>query len=156
MKINTRFGYHSIRGSSAKKSDPTKQKGGAQAFRELIRWIRGDRDTGGRCVAMTPDGPRGPARVMTEGSLKLSQMSGAPLVVLGQSTKNYMEFKTWDRMRIPLPFSRGAMVWGVLPAIPADTDETAMEALRLQAEQALTGVTDRADEILGLVPQGAS
>jgi len=48
------------------------------------------------------------------------------------------------------------MVWGVLPAIPADTDETAMEALRLQAEQALTGVTDRADEILGLVPQGAS
>jgi lysophospholipid acyltransferase (LPLAT)-like uncharacterized protein len=88
MKINTRFGYHSIRGSSAKKSDPTKQKGGAQAFRELIRWIRGDKETGGRCVAMTPDGPRGPAREMTEGSLKLSQVSGAPMVVLGQSTKN--------------------------------------------------------------------
>jgi len=150
MKINTRFGYHSIRGSSAKKSDPTKQKGGAQAFRELIRWIRGDRDTGGRCVAMPPDGPRGPARVMTEGSLKLSQMSNAPLVVLGQSTKAYLEFNTWDRMRIPLPFTKGAMVWGVLPAIPADTDETQMEALRLQSEQALTGVTDRADEILGL------
>jgi lysophospholipid acyltransferase (LPLAT)-like uncharacterized protein len=150
MKINTRFGYHSIRGSSAKKSDPTKQKGGAQAFRELIRWIRGDKETGGRCVAMTPDGPRGPARVMTEGSLKLSQMSGAPLVVLGQSTKNYLEFNTWDRMRIPLPFTRGAMVWGVLPAIPVDTDEAQMETLRLQAERALTGVTDRADEILGI------
>jgi lysophospholipid acyltransferase (LPLAT)-like uncharacterized protein len=77
-------------------------------------------------------------------------MSGAPLVVLGQSTKNYLEFNTWDRMRIPLPFTRGAMVWGVLPAIPADTDEAQMETLRLQAERALTGVTDRADEILGI------
>jgi len=156
MKINTRFGYHTIRGSSAKKSDPTKQKGGAQAFRELIRWIRGNAETGGRCVAMTPDGPRGPARVMTEGSLKLSQMSGAPLVVLGQSTKRYIELKTWDRMRLPLPFTKGAMVWGVLPAIPADTGEAEMDSLRLQAEEALTGVTDRADAILGLVPQGAS
>ena len=152
MKINTRFGYHSIRGSSAKKSDPTKNKGGAQAFRDLIRWIRGDKDTGGRCVAMTPDGPRGPARVMTEGSLKLSQMSQAPLVLLGQSTRNYLEFNTWDRMRIPLPFTRGAMVWGVLPPVPADIDDDGLETLRLQAEQALTGVTDQADRLLGLTP----
>ncbi|ESQ82751.1 hypothetical protein AEAC466_16560 [Asticcacaulis sp. AC466] len=151
MKINTRFGYHSIRGSSAKKSDPTKNKGGAQAFRDLIRWIRGDKDTGGRCVAMTPDGPRGPARVMTEGSLKLSQMSQAPLVLLGQSTRNYLEFNTWDRMRIPLPFTRGAMVWGVLPPVPADVDDDSLETLRLQAEQALTGVTDQADRLLGLI-----
>ena len=153
VKINTRFGYHSIRGSSAKKSDPTKQKGGAAAFRDLIRWIRGTAETGGRCVAMTPDGPRGPARVMTEGSLKLSQMSAAPLVVLGQSTKGFIEFKTWDSMRIPLPFTQGAMVWGVLPAVPSDTDDIQMEVLRLQAEQALTGVTQDADRLLGLTPQ---
>ncbi len=151
VKINTHFGYHSIRGSSAKKSDPAKNKGGAQAFRDLIRWIRGDAN-GGRCVAMTPDGPRGPSRIMTEGSLKLSQMSAAPMVVLGQSTKNYIEFNSWDRMRIPLPFTKGAMVWGVLPAVPAHTDDAAMEALRLQAEQALSGVTDRADALLGLKP----
>lgn len=153
VKINTRFGYHSIRGSSAKKSDPTKQKGGAAAFRDLLRWIRGTKDSGGRCVAMTPDGPRGPSRVMTEGSLKLSQMSAAPLVVLGQSTKGYIEFKTWDRMRIPLPFTRGAMVWDVLPAVPADTKEGQLESLRLQSEQALTTVTDEADRLLGLMPR---
>lgn len=150
VKINERFGYHSIRGSSAKKSNPTKNKGGAAAFRDLLRWIRGEKDGAGRCVAMTPDGPRGPSRVMTEGSLKLSQMSDAPLVVLGQSTKGYIEFNTWDRMRIPLPFTRGAMVWDVLPPVPSDTDAEAMEILRQQSEAALTGVTDRADQILGL------
>ena len=111
VRINTHFGYHSIRGSTAKKSDRAKNKGGVSAFRDLLRWIRGDAATGGRCVAMTPDGPRGPAFVMTDGSLKLSQMSEAPLVFLGQSTRNYLEFRTWDRMRIPLPFTRGAMVW---------------------------------------------
>jgi len=150
VKINTRFGYHSIRGSSAKKSDPTNNKGGVQAFRDLIRWIKGDGRTG-RCVAMTPDGPRGPSRVMTEGSLKLSQISSAPMVVLGQSTRNYIEFKTWDRMRIPLPFTRGAMVWGVLPAVPAKIDDVELERLRLETEVALSKVTDQADSLLGLL-----
>lgn len=147
MKINTRFGYHSIRGSSAKKSDPSKNKGGAQAFRDLVRWIRG-----GRCVAMTPDGPRGPARVMTEGSMKLSQMGAAPMVCLGQSTRHFLQLSSWDSMRLPLPFTRGAMVWRVLPPIPADADEAEVEARRLLAEAALNAVTDRADTLLGLRP----
>ncbi len=152
MKINTRFGYHSIRGSSAKKSDPSKNKGGAQAFRELIRWIRGDEETRGRCVAMTPDGPRGPARVMTEGSMKLSQMGRAPMVFLGQSTRTFIQLGTWDRMRLPLPFSRGAMVWEVLPAVAADADAGEVEAQRVLAEETLNAVTDRADALLGLRP----
>ena len=114
VKINSRFGHHSIRGSSAKKSDPAKQKGGAAAFRDLLRWMRK-----GGCAVMTPDGPRGPARIMTEGTLKLSQMSAAPIVILGQATRSFMRFKTWDGMRVPLPFTTGAMVWQVLSPVPA-------------------------------------
>ena len=142
-KVNTAFGRHSIRGSKAKKSDPTKNKGGAQAFRDLLRWLKG-----GNCAATTPDGPRGPRRVMTEGSLKMSQVTGATMVCLGQSTKNQIQLNTWDRMRVPLPFSRGAMVWKVLPAIPADIDEAAFEQFRLNMEAELTAVTDRADAIV--------
>ena len=152
MKINSRFGYHSIRGSSAKKSDPSKNKGGAQAFRELIRWIRGDKETGGRCVAMTPDGPRGPARVMTEGSIKLSQMGRAPMVFVGQSTHAFIQLESWDRMRVPLPFTRGAMVWEVLPAVPAGAGEAEIEAQRALAEETLNAVTARADALVGVTP----
>ncbi len=149
MKINTAFGYHSIRGSSAKKTDPSKNKGGAQAFRELIRWLRS-----GKCAAMTPDGPRGPARIMTEGSIKMSQMAAAPMVFLGQSTRTFIQLKSWDGMRLPLPFTRGAMVWAVLPPVPADADDAGIEAQRRLAEDTLNAVTDRADIALGLVPQG--
>ncbi|EGF89594.1 hypothetical protein ABI_40110 [Asticcacaulis biprosthecium C19] len=144
-KVNGAFGRHSIRGSKAKKSDPSKNKGGAQAFRDLLRWLRA-----GNCAATTPDGPRGPRREMTEGSLKLSQISGAVMVCLGQSTKRYFELGTWDRMRVPLPFSRGAMVWKVLPAVPADIDEEIFEQGRLAMQAQLNAVTARADEIAGV------
>jgi lysophospholipid acyltransferase (LPLAT)-like uncharacterized protein len=144
MKINTHFGYHSIRGSSAKKSDPAKQKGGAQAFRELLRWLKK-----GGCVTMTPDGPRGPRREMTEGTLRLSQMTGAPMILVGESSSSFIQLKTWDEMRIPLPFGRGAIVWEVLPPVPSDIDEVGMETLCEQTGKALSDVTDRADALIG-------
>lgn len=144
VKTNTRFGYHIIRGSAAKKSDPGKQKGGAQAFRDMLRWIRA-----GNAVALTPDGPRGPEREMTEGSLKLSQMSGAPVILIGQSSSRFISLKSWDRQRIPLPFARGAMVWDVLAPIPAEVDEAGMEVLRIEIGAKLNAVTDAADALTG-------
>jgi hypothetical protein len=143
-KVTDDFGRYTIRGSSAKKSNPGKDKRGAQAFRDMLRWLRD-----GKGVATTPDGPRGPARTMTEGSLKLSQMSGAVLVCLGQSAKHYVEFNTWDRMRLPLPFNRGAMVWRVLPAISPSVNAEEFERLRAQAEHTLSEATDRADDLTG-------
>jgi lysophospholipid acyltransferase (LPLAT)-like uncharacterized protein len=116
----------------------------------MLRWIRD-----GKCAATTPDGPRGPARTMTDGSLKLSQMTGAQLVCLGQSTRRYAEFNTWDKMRLPLPFTRGAMVWKVLPPVPADLSPEAFELRRKEAENALSAATDRADEIVG-APRGTA
>ena len=144
VNINKRFGYHSIRGSSAKKSDPNANKGGAQAFRELLRWMRA-----GRCVAMTPDGPRGPRRVMTEGTLKLSQMTGAPLVIVGESTSHYFELKTWDRMRLPLPLGRGVIQWEVMEPVPVDLTPEALAAMCIAVGARLSAVTDAADAALG-------
>lgn len=144
VRTNTLFGYHIIRGSAAKKSDPTKQKGGAQAFRDMLRWIRA-----GNAVALTPDGPRGPARDMTEGSLKLSQMSGAPVILIGQSSSRFLSLNSWDRQRIPLPFAKGAMLWEVHPAIAPDASEEAVEALRVELGTRLSALTDRADQMTG-------
>lgn len=143
VKINNRFAHHCIRGSSAKKSDPTKQKGGAEAFRGMLKWLRAN-----NCVAMTPDGPRGPRREMTQGTLKLSQMSGASIVLIGQSTSRYLELKTWDKMRLPLPFARGAMVWEVLRAASPDLNEDELETMRALIEVRLNALTDHADRLV--------
>lgn len=144
FKANTRFGHHVIRGSSAKKTDPAKDKRGSQAFRELLRWLRA-----GNAVAMTPDGPRGPAQVMTEGSLKLAQLSGANIVILAQSTSRFITLKSWDAMRIPLPFSKGVIVWEVLPP-PAPADEAEMQILMDEVGARITALTAEADRLLGV------
>ena len=49
-----KMGLPSIRGSSKKGSAPGKNKHGEQAFRDMIKWVRG-----GGGIAITPDGPRG-------------------------------------------------------------------------------------------------
>ncbi len=150
QRMSKSFHFHTIRGSSAKKSNRGKDKRGAPAFRDLLRWLR---DNNG--AATTPDGPRGPSRIMTEGSLKLSQMSGADIICIGQSSTRYLQFNTWDHMRLPLPFARGAMVWKVLPPVPLDIDPAGFETYRQTAESTLSEVTDRADDLLGM-PRGVA
>jgi lysophospholipid acyltransferase (LPLAT)-like uncharacterized protein len=148
MKVNSRFGYHSIRGSSAKKSDPSKQKGGASAFRNLLRWLGK-----GGCVSMTPDGPRGPRREMTQGTLKLSQMSGGSMILVGLSTSRFITLDTWDKMRLPLPFAKGAMVWEVMAPVPDTIDEAGLLALCEDVGRRLSLITDQADGLIGRVTE---
>jgi lysophospholipid acyltransferase (LPLAT)-like uncharacterized protein len=140
VMINARFGSHSIRGSSAKKSDPRNNKGGTAAFLEMMRWLK----KGGH-IAVTPDGPRGPARVMTEGTLKLAQAGGVPLIFFTAAMKNQTRLKTWDRQIVPYPFNKGVVMWRAFGEIPKDVDEAGFEALRKSAEDALNALCDEAD-----------
>ena len=60
----------------------------------------------GLCVAITPDGPRGPRWVFKEGAIILSKETDKKIVFVGTGYSRYIEFKTWDRFRLPLPFSK--------------------------------------------------
>ena len=101
-----RLGFPAIRGSSAKKSAPDKAKGGAIAFRDGLRWVRE-----GNCIAITPDGPRGPAEVMAEGAPLLGKAAPAPALLLGLACRPAIQLDSWDQAIVPLPFARGAVVW---------------------------------------------
>lgn len=56
-------------------------------------------------LLITPDGPRGPARVAKPGAMIASLRAGVPLVVAGWSSRRSVHFRSWDRMQAPLPFS---------------------------------------------------
>ena len=101
-----RLGFPAIRGSSQKKESPEKAKGGSQALRDAVKWLKS-----GGAVTLTPDGPRGPARQMGEGLAVMARMSGAPVLMLGLSCRPAIRLDSWDRAMLPLPFARGAMVW---------------------------------------------
>ncbi|MGE5502138.1 MAG: lysophospholipid acyltransferase family protein [Ignavibacteriales bacterium] len=135
------IGFPSIRGSSKKKKDPSKNKGGEQAFRDMLRWVKA-----GNAVAITPDGPRGPAETMEKGTPVLAQITGAPVLFVGLASKPCIRLGTWDRTLVPLPFSKGAMVWD--GPLGAARDEDA-EALAAEWARRLSAVTARAEALLG-------
>jgi hypothetical protein len=134
------IGFPAIRGSSKKKHDLAKNKGGEQAFREMLRWVKA-----GNAIAITPDGPRGPAQTMEKGTPVLAQITGAPMLMVGLAAKPCLRLGTWDRTVIPLPFSRGAMVWEGPIRVGRDEDS---EALAADWARRLTALTDRAEALL--------
>lgn len=136
----SRLGFPAIRGSSSKKGAPDKAKGGAAAFRDVLRWIRG-----GGGVAITPDGPRGPAGVMAEGALMLAKASGAPVLLVGLACAPAIRLGGWDDGRLPLPFGRGAIVWDG-PIIWGESD--ALEAARADWTARLDAATARAEALV--------
>lgn len=87
------FGIGSVRGSS--------RKGGAKA---LIGAIKSFKE--GSCIAITPDGPKGPLHSIASGIVMLSQKLDANIIVFTCCPQNYWQLKSWDKYKIPKPFSQ--------------------------------------------------
>jgi lysophospholipid acyltransferase (LPLAT)-like uncharacterized protein len=107
----------------------------------MLRWVKA-----GNAVAITPDGPRGPAERMDKGAPVLAQITGAPVLLVGLASKPCIRVGTWDRTVIPLPFSRGAMVWDGPLTAARNADA---EALAAEWAERLSAVTRRAEALVG-------
>jgi lysophospholipid acyltransferase (LPLAT)-like uncharacterized protein len=60
----------------------------------------------------------------------------------------YWSLGSWDRTQIPKPFSTVALAVGAPIEVPADANETAIEAKRLEVEEALSALERRAKALL--------
>jgi lysophospholipid acyltransferase (LPLAT)-like uncharacterized protein len=56
-------------------------------------------------LIMTPDGPRGPCYVVKQGIAIAAKETGAHLVVFDWEGSSFWQLRSWDRLRIPKPFS---------------------------------------------------
>ncbi|HEY8794605.1 MAG TPA: lysophospholipid acyltransferase family protein [Gemmatimonadaceae bacterium] len=114
------MGYRTIRGSS--------RRGAERALLALAREVEG-----GAHVAVTPDGPRGPAESFAPGALIAAQRSGAPIVLLRAVADRAWRLRSWDRFIIPKPFARITIYVGEpVPVIAASLREAASQAPRFQ------------------------
>jgi lysophospholipid acyltransferase (LPLAT)-like uncharacterized protein len=89
-----RLGYRAVRGSSS--------KGGVTALKALARDLR---ENGG-WVAVVADGPRGPRRASKPGAVWLAEATNIPLTCVSAFASSGFALNSWDRCRIPLPFSK--------------------------------------------------
>ena len=108
------LGYGLIRGSTT--------RGGGRALISLVRELRA-----GHEIAITPDGPRGPARKFAPGALVAAQRSDAFILPVAVSANRSWRLKSWDRFMIPKPFARVTIAYG-LPTKVESTDARAAAA----------------------------
>lgn len=141
-KAVARQGFPAVRGSSANKDKAEKAKGGTQALRDGLKQLKVG------ALAITPDGPRGPANVMAEGLPLMAKLSKAPVLFIGMSCNPAIRLDSWDRAVLPLPFGKGAIVWDRAD-YPADAD---MAYVVVDWTARLNAVEARADAITGLKP----
>lgn len=89
------FGIYSLRGSTGV------EKGGARLLAEAVRTIKS-----GNSIFITPDGPRGPRHSVADGIIFCAQKTSTPIIFARALYSRFWEFKSWDRFRVPKPFSR--------------------------------------------------
>jgi lysophospholipid acyltransferase (LPLAT)-like uncharacterized protein len=151
-EVNARVLHHlgvrAIRGSGARGRDP-RGKGGAHALRAMLRALEA-----GEMVVMTADIPK-IARVCGIGIVTLARLSGRPIVPVAVVTSRRVDFNSWDRASLGMPFGRGAMVLGDPIFVAADADEAALARARHSVELALDHVHARAYTLVGARDPGA-
>ena len=72
----------------------------------------------GWTVAFTLDGPRGPRHKVKPGPVALARSSGVPLTMFHAAVDKAWVLNTWDRLMIPMPFSRVLLRFGKLIPVP--------------------------------------
>lgn len=93
------WGYRSVRGST--------RRGGEIGLLGIVRALED-----GAVVAVTPDGPRGPAERVQPGAVAAAQHAGVPIVAAGARPASAWYLGSWDRMCIPRPFTKVHVAYG--------------------------------------------
>ena len=133
-KIASYFGFCFVTGSS--------RKGGAKALRQMVNHL-----SGGNCVGLTPDGPRGPRMRVQEGIITIAQLSGAPIVPITFSINNGTALNSWDRFLVGFPFGRGIFIWGEPIYVDRHASKEVREQARHGLENQLLKMTKDADNL---------
>lgn len=127
-RIAENLGFATLRGSTS--------RGAARALLGAAKVV-----TDGHDLAVTPDGPRGPARTMAPGSAIVAQRTGAAVIAARASARSAWRLKSWDAFLIPRPFATVRIAY---------SDETHMVAANAREAAAsadgLRAVMDAAEQ----------
>jgi lysophospholipid acyltransferase (LPLAT)-like uncharacterized protein len=136
-RLIARFDLAVVHGSTSRDG---RNRGGAAGLRQMLDWL-----AAGNNVGITPDGPRGPRREAAPGVAALAALSGVPVLPCAAQTRWRWQLDSWDRMVLPLPFGRGALVCRPPIAVPRDGAEAALPVIAT----ALTEAAEEADRLCG-------
>jgi lysophospholipid acyltransferase (LPLAT)-like uncharacterized protein len=122
-----------VRGSSGKR--------GVKALREAITVAQDNH------ITITPDGPRGPRRVMKDGIVFLAAKSGRPIVPLAYRVSRCWRIPgKWTDLVIPKPFSKVTAFLDEPIYVPEKIGREELDALTQEIQQRLDAMYLLAEE----------
>ena len=127
-----RFGFGAVRGSSS--------RGGARALIEMARLVRK-----GIPVGFTVDGPRGPRHVAQAGAVMLAKKTGRPILPFHVTAARRRQISSWDRLQLPLPFTRALVEIAAPIHVPHDADDRCANLKRDELQAALEAIHRRGE-----------
>jgi hypothetical protein len=121
--VFAKFGYKAVRGSTT--------RGGIPALKQLIKLL--EQKTS---VAITPDGPLGPPEKIQSGVVLLAKYSGVPIIPWHYEAASQWRLKSWDRHKIPKPFTAVVESYGEPFLVPKDlsSEEVSEFCEKLEAD----------------------
>jgi lysophospholipid acyltransferase (LPLAT)-like uncharacterized protein len=123
-RIVRKLGFVPVKGSSSR-----------NAVRALLGLRRALEE--GWTVAFTLDGPRGPRYKVKPGPVALARSAGVPMTMFHMAVDRAWVLNTWDRLMIPMPFSRVLLRIGKLIDVPWETSDAELPRYEAELQAAL-------------------
>ena len=132
--IVEKWGFKTIRGSKGK-------QGAVEASMQMISALKA-----GENCAMMIDGPRGPARKVKNGIIKIAKLSGAPIVPVYwySPSFNFASLPSWDSLRMPILDVKLINLYGRPIYVGENNNE---ENVRLELQHSLEELEKISDKV---------
>jgi hypothetical protein len=124
-RVIERFGFGAVPGSST--------RGGLRGIALLAQMLAQGRD-----ASFTIDGPRGPRFIAKPGPVMLARHTGCPIDVFHVGYKHALTLNsTWDRLQVPLPFTRVVIAFTPPIEVSRDADRSTVETKQAEMQSEL-------------------
>jgi len=100
VRIGEKLGWQFLRGSSSQK--------GSEVFPQIVELLSKPNNV----FAITPDGPKGPAKTPKPGAVRAAQKAGIPIIPAAGRSRRSWGFTNWDTFYIAKPFTRIELKFG--------------------------------------------
>lgn len=137
-----RMGFDTTRGSSS--------TGGKEALVEMIEMAK-ERNY---CTGLAVDAPRGPSRKAKMGIVVVGKETGQPVLPLMSWATRQIQFKSWDKMILPLPFCTIVMAFGKPTEVPPVLSNDDHERIRQEIEDNMLLAQKEAEERVADLKRG--
>ena len=100
VNIGEKLGWKFLRGSSSQR--------GSEVFHQIVELLSKPNNV----LAITPDGPKGPAKIPKPGTVRAAQKTGAPIIPAAGCSRRSWSFTNWDTFHVAKPFTRIELKFG--------------------------------------------